>query len=84
MVFKKHLTPLTKRGAITKNTGKGSVQERLPPGGMSSIGGGSPMNRMAQQYGKPAPPPQAAAIGQSSPLSPAPSVGLESEDEGED
>ena len=32
MVFKKHLTPLTKGGTITKHAGKGSQVSQMPSG----------------------------------------------------
>lgn len=55
--YKKDLTALTKGGAIHKHVGKGSVQQRVPAGGMQTITPGNPAARTLQDYSKATPMP---------------------------
>jgi hypothetical protein len=50
MVFKKHLTPLSKHGRIVKHRGKGSVQQRLDRDQQEDVTGGDPLARMMNRY----------------------------------
>jgi hypothetical protein len=53
--FKKDLTPIGRRGTITKHIGKGATEQRSSPGAGESLTGGDPFQRMANRYPKPAP-----------------------------
>lgn len=63
MVFRKDLTAPhvapSKRGQAIKQRGKGATEQRVPPGGMESLTGGTPLGRMTRNYPKapPMPPP---------------------------
>jgi hypothetical protein len=55
-VFKKHLTPLGKGGAIHKQVGKGATEQTLPaPGAMQSLTQGDPAQRTMNNYAKATP-----------------------------
>ena len=56
MVFKKDLTPLTKKGSVTVHKGKGATQERLPSrSAVNTLTGGSPVERGFNNYAKETP-----------------------------
>lgn len=56
MVRKKHLTPLTKRGQITTNVGKGAAEQTLPSrSAVSTLTNGDPGQRTMQNYSKATP-----------------------------
>lgn len=58
MVFKKDLTPLTKKGSVTKHAGKGSTQEVLPNRhAVSELTRGNTANRTMNDYAKATPLP---------------------------
>ncbi len=62
MVFKKDLTPLSKRGRIDKHTGKGSSEATLPSrGALNSLTRGSPLARSMNDYAKATPGPEQAS-----------------------
>jgi hypothetical protein len=84
--FKKHLTPLSKHGRVVKHVGKGSVQQRIPSGGRSSLTGGDPLAQMQNQYPAapqptadqsqmPAPPMGGPPLGSSPPAAMGPGAG---------
>jgi hypothetical protein len=50
MVFKKHLTPLSRKGSIIKHRGKGSTTQRLSPGDQEQVTGGDPLDRASGRY----------------------------------
>lgn len=55
-VFKKNLSPLSKRGPIHTHMGKGAVQQTLPhPAAMQTLTAGSPMQRTMNDYAKATP-----------------------------
>jgi hypothetical protein len=59
MVFKKDLTPLSKRGPITKHVGKGSTEAQLPQrGALNNLTKGSPLARSMNNYAKATPGPE--------------------------
>ena len=78
MVFKKHLSPLSKGGQVLKHAGKGSKQQQPMPGGRESMTGGDPVNRMLNRYPtapqptNPTPAPAAPLGGPAMGPSPAP------------
>lgn len=78
MVFKKHLTPLSRAGRIVKHAGKGSTMQRPAPGEREDLTGGDPRARMMNRYPTapqpPAPPTGAPPLGGPS-LGPAAPVG---------
>jgi hypothetical protein len=59
MVFKKDLTPIGRRGTITKHRGKGATEQRVPRGGQDSVSGLPSFDRATNRYPKPAPAPVA-------------------------
>ena len=67
MVFKKHLTPLTKGGTITKHAGKGSQSGRLQSAGNNlnpaTTGAGQSFGNYAKQTPMANPTPDATATG---------------------
>lgn len=77
MVFKKELTPLSRRGRVVANQGKGSVSQRLAPGERESVTGADPLGRALGRYPTrptpveptpaPAPPLGGPALGSSAP-----------------
>jgi len=63
MVFKKHLTPLSKHGRIVKHQGKGSTMQQPDPGERESVTGGDPLARAMNRYPatqQPSAPPTSA------------------------
>ena len=50
MVFKKHLTPLSKHGRVIKHQGKGSTMQRPSPGQREDVTGGDPLDRAMNRY----------------------------------
>lgn len=63
MVFKQDLTPIGRRGTITKHRGKGAVEQRMPPGGRDTLTAPMSLGRMANRYPKaPVTPPPAPAF----------------------
>lgn len=55
-VLKKHLTPLSKRGSINMNAGKGATEQVLPSrSALSTLTSGDPMQRTMQNYAKSTP-----------------------------
>lgn len=55
-VLKKHLTPLTKGGAIHVHRGKGATEQTLPDRhSMNTLTAGDPMQRSIQNYAKQTP-----------------------------
>lgn len=55
-VFKKNLTPLSKRGQINVHQGKGAVEQTLPSrSAMSTLTQGDPAQRTMQNYAKATP-----------------------------
>ena len=56
VVFKRHLTPIGRKGKIIKQRGKGSIQQDQTQPGGETVTGGDPMQRMKNQYPKPPPP----------------------------
>ena len=86
MVFKKHLTPLSKHGRVIKHQGKGSSMQRPAPGEREDVTGGDPLARAMNRYPaapQPSAPPTSApplggpALGPSapSPMGPPPDDG---------
>ena len=59
MVFKKDLTPIGRKGTVTKHKGKGATEQRNRPGARETLTGGSPLARTLNAYPKPAPAPPA-------------------------
>lgn len=56
MVFKKHLTPLNKGGAIHKHAGKGATEQTLPSRhALNTLTTGSPASRTMNDYAKATP-----------------------------
>ena len=56
MVFKKHLTPLSKRGQIDKFAGKGATEQTLPSrSALNTLTRGDPMRRTMNDYAKATP-----------------------------
>lgn len=56
MPFKKHLTPLSKKGSIAKHTGKGASEQVLPSrSALSSLTSGDPAARTMNDYAKATP-----------------------------
>ena len=61
-VFKKNLTPLSKRGQINVHQGKGAVEQTLPsPAAMSTLTQGDPGQRTMNNYAKATPMPGPSA-----------------------
>ena len=56
MVFKKDLTPLSKKGTVTKHKGKGATEQRVPFGARSAVPGPLSLDRATNRYPKVAPP----------------------------
>ena len=55
-VFKKNLTPLSKRGQINVHQGKGAIEQTLPSrSAMSTLTQGDPAQRTMQNYAKATP-----------------------------
>jgi hypothetical protein len=56
VVFRKDLTTPhvapSRRGQAIKQRGKGATEQRVPPGGMESLTGGTPLGRMTRNYPK--------------------------------
>lgn len=73
-MLKKHMTPLTKGGALHKHAGKGSSSQSLGRGQMASLTGGDTFQRSMQNYAKASPMPQGPSMGPAGP-SPAPTPG---------
>jgi hypothetical protein len=61
MVFKKDLTPIGKKGTVTKHKGKGAVEQRTAPRETETLTGGDRFGRQMSRYPKPAPGPQQSA-----------------------
>ena len=69
-MFKKHMTPLTKGGQLTKHAGKGSQSQVLPSrSALSTLTSGNVGDRTMQNYAKatpmanPAPDPNGDTMG---------------------
>lgn len=71
MVFKKDLTPIGRRGTVTKHRGKGATEQRVPRGAQDSVSGPPSLDRAMNRYPKPAPAPAPALA----PGPPAPMLG---------
>jgi hypothetical protein len=55
-VFKKHLTPLKKRGQVTVHKGKGAIEQTLPSrSALSTLTTGDPGRRTINDYAKATP-----------------------------
>lgn len=68
MVFKQDLTPIGRRGTVTKHRGKGATEQRTPPGMRESLTGPASLGRALNAYPKaPVTPPSAPAF----PITPA-------------
>jgi len=81
MVFKKGLTPLSKRGRVVKHAGKGGIQQRLRTGDRDTVTAPDSLPRATNAYPKapmPATPPtMAPSLGGPALGTPAPaSLGL--------
>ena len=64
MVFKKSLTPLSKKGRVDVRRGKGSTVQRTAPRERESVTGGTPLDRMTNRYpAAPQPLPNVAGAG---------------------
>ena len=61
-VFKKNLTPLSKKGRIDTHVGKGATEQRTPPRVRETLTGGDTLARAADIYPKP-PPPKPEGMG---------------------
>jgi hypothetical protein len=78
MVFKKHLTPLSKHGRVIKHQGKGSTMQRPSPGEREDLTGGDPLDRAMNRYPtapQPVAPPTAAPPMGGPPLGSTPPAG---------
>ena len=77
MVFKKSLTPLSKKGNVTVNRGKGSTVQRTAPREPETLTGGNPMARMMNQYpAAPQPVAQPAPMAAPAPTAAMPGAGV--------
>jgi hypothetical protein len=56
MVFKKDITPIGKKGTVTKHKGKGAVEQRRDRGGRETLTRGDPLGGNRYPKPKPAPP----------------------------
>jgi len=74
MVFKKSLKPLSKKGSVTVNKGKGSTTQRTAPRERETLTGGSPVQRAMNQY--PAAPPSNAPPARPADLAPQPTAAM--------
>lgn len=52
MVFKKHLTPLSRHGRVQTHRGKGSTTQRSAPGDREDLTGGDSLDRATNRYPK--------------------------------
>ena len=84
MVFKKDITPLSRRGRVVAHQGKGAVSQRLGRGERESVTGADPLARAVGRYPTrptpveptpaPAPPLGGPALGSSAPTAMMPPV----------
>lgn len=79
-MLKKHMTPLSKGGALHKHAGKGSSSQSLSSGQMSNLTGGDPFQRSMQNYAKASPMPQGPSMGTAGPT-PAPMPGGDNDED---
>jgi hypothetical protein len=86
MVFKKGLTPLSKRGRVVKHQGKGGLEQRLRQGDRDTVTAPDSFSRATNAYPKapmsPVPPTMAPSLGGPALGTPAPAqlgVGVDEE-----
>jgi len=61
MVFKKDLTPLSRRGIVKNHRGKGAMEQMLPSRhALNTLTSGDPADRSQQMYAKATPGPETA------------------------
>ena len=76
MVFKKSLTPLSKKGRVDVQRGKGSTVQRTAPRERESVTSGAPLDRMTNRYpAAPQPPSNIAGAGPLPAAAPLPAAG---------